>query len=486
MEMIIPQAATPAPAATANNASTQAKSGGNDKFQKTLATQMKGDKGASDKTGSASSAADKADNAQQAASGKEAQATKDVSANNQAATGGATAAAGTAAVTDSDVLTDATADLMEIIDQLLADLEKIKSDLSDPSADSQDQDTSEPASMLDQLQALLALLGIPMPVQLQTPRGDASNQPPTGDQNSNQQLAAIVSKVQDSLLQLQTAMQEGTMKQIGLQEPVQLIGQQLEALQQFVQKQKDLSVRTETPVVSAEQAPEITVTAAAPAVSVHLQRLTERAVHPVALAATTDQQVTKEETEASGETDEQVPTVTAGQSFADVIRQTAPHAAKLTPVVQASVPVTDFADNMKDFIQKLDIKHGNGMSEATIQLFPKELGQVDVRITMHNGQLTALFHADNANAKDALDNQMAQLRVALQQQGLSVDKLEVTYGQSAAHLSNGQHGQGTGQQAFSNQNKSKGDGLQEDFESDVAEQQAIQDLGYGRAVNVTA
>ncbi|WP_336786021.1 flagellar hook-length control protein FliK [Paenibacillus sp. MMO-177] len=484
MEMIIPQIATPAPAAATGNASAQAKTGGNDKFQKTLATQMKGDKGASDKTGTASSGAGKADDGQQAAAGKEVTTAKDASAVTQAA-GDATAAA-SSAVTESNALTDATAGLMEVIDQLLADLEKIKSDLSEPSADSQDQDMSEPSSMLDQLQALLAILGIPVPVQLQTQASDASNQAETGNQNTNQQLAAIVGKVQDSLLQLQTAMQEGTMKHIGLQEPVQLIGQQLEALQQFVQKNKDLSMRAETPVMSAEQAPEITVTTTAPAVSVHLQRLTERAVHPVALAATTDQQVAKDETEASGETDEQVPAATTGQSFADVIRQTAPHAAKLAPVVQASVPVADFADNMKDFIQKLDIKHGNGMSEATIQLFPKELGQVDVRITMHNGQLTALFHADNASAKDALDNQMAQLRVALQQQGLSVDKLEVTYGQSAAHLSNGQHGQGTGQQAFSNQNKSKGDGLQEDFESDVAEQQAIQDLGYGRAVNVTA
>ncbi|TCM98896.1 flagellar hook-length control protein FliK [Paenibacillus sp. BK033] len=485
MEMIIPQAATPAPAAPTSNASAQAKTGGNDKFQKTLATQMKDGKGASDKSGAASSGAGKTDNGQQAASGTQAAAAKDAAAVDQAAEGEATATA-SSPVAGSDILTDAKAELMEIIDQLLADLEKIKTDLSDPSADSQDQDTSQPASMLDQLQALLAILGIPMPVQLQSEAKDASNQSFAGDQNANQQLAAIAGRIQDSLLQLQTAMQEGTMKQIGLQEPVQLIGQQLEVLQQFVQKQKDLNSRVETPAVSAEKAPEITVATNAPAVSVHLQRLSERAVHPVAIAATTDQQVTKEETEASSEPEEQVPTVTTGQTYADVIRQTTSHAAKLAPVVQASVPVTDFADNMKDFIQKLDIKHGNGMSEATIQLFPKELGQVDVRITMHNGQLTALFHADNASAKDALDNQMAQLRVALQQQGLSVDKLEVTYGQSAAHLSNGQHGQGTGQQAFSNQNKSKGDGMQEDFESDVAEQQAIQDLGYGRAVNVTA
>ncbi|MCM3625947.1 flagellar hook-length control protein FliK [Paenibacillus glycanilyticus] len=485
MEMTIPQTASPSPAvSSAANASTQARPS-SDRFQKTLEGQMKGDKGSAEKSGTTTASSSKADNQNQAASGTES-AAKDASAVDQAAVAEAAAAAGSVTA-EPEAPSDAKADLMEMIDQLLADLEEIKSDLADSSTDNQDQDMQELASMMDQLQALLALLGIPLPAQQQTQTTSSSTQDAAGEINGNQQLAAIVSKVQDSLLQLQSAMQEGTTKQIGQLEPVQLIGQQLQALQQFVQKHKDANARMEQPVVTAEQTPEITVTTTAPTVSVHLQRLSGKAVHPVNLAVSVNQQAPQEEAEAPTETSEQAPAVTTGQAFSDVIRQTAPQAAvKLAPTVQAYVPVTDFADNMKDFIQKLDIKHGSGMSEATIQLFPKELGQVDVRITMQNGQLTALFHADNAHAKDALDNQMAQLRVALQQQGLSVDKLEVTYGQSAAHLSNGQHGQGTGQQAFSNQNKSKGDGMQEDFESDDAEQQAIQDLGYGRAVNVTA
>lgn len=485
MEMIIPQAASPAPAvSSAGSASAQAKTSGSDKFQKTLTSQMNGDKAAADKGGTTASSAGKAENQSQAAAGTEAGTAKASAAVNQAGTGESATAAGSVAA-QSDVLTDATADLMDIIDQLLADLEQMKAENADTDADNQDQGMQELASVLDQFQALLALLGIPLPVQQQAQTSAASNQDGAGVANASDQLAAMVNKVQDSLLQLQTAMQEGTLKQVGFQEPVQLIGQQLEVLKQFVQKHKDLNAHMEHPAVTADQTSEITVTTSAPAVSIHLQRLSGQAVQPVTLAAIANQQASQEETEASSESSEQVPIVATGQSFSDMIRQATP-VARLAPAVQAYVPVSDFADNMKDFIQKLDIKHGGGMSEATIQLFPKELGQVDVRITMHNGQLTALFHADNASAKDALDNQMAQLRVALQQQGLAVDKLEVTYGQSAAHLSNGQHGQGTGQQAFSNQNKSKGDGIQEDFESDVAEQQAIQDLGYGRAVNVTA
>ncbi|MGO4106845.1 flagellar hook-length control protein FliK [Paenibacillus sp. YAF4_2] len=482
MEMTIPQAAPTAPTAPAapssGKTSGQAKTGGSDKFQKTLSNQMKSDKGATEKSDAAASTTVKAENSE------------DTSATTAAATTDATVdqtttstvpATGTV-TTDPSVVSDPVAELMDIIDQLLADLQDIKSDSTDTD---QDQDSKELNAMLDQLNALLALLGIPVPVPQQNQ--SSSSVPTDAVEQDGQQLAAITSKVQDSLLQLQTAMQEGTMKQVALQEPITVIGQQLSAIQQFVQKQKDSLVRSEKQSGSADQVTVATVTTTTPAVSVHLQRLTQQAVHPVALAASANQQAAEEETEASPQSSEQTP-VTAGPTFTDVIRQTAPFTAKLAPVVQANVPVDQFADNMKDFIQKLDIKHGNGMSEAVIQLFPKELGQVDVRITMHNGQLTALFHADNANAKDALDNQMAQLRVALQAQGLSVDKLEVTSSQSAAQLTNGQHGQSTGQQAFSNQNKSKGDSLQEDsgFEADVAQQQAIQDLGYGRAVNVTA
>ncbi|OAB45112.1 flagellar hook-length control protein FliK [Paenibacillus antarcticus] len=97
----------------------------------------------------------------------------------------------------------------------------------------------------------------------------------------------------------------------------------------------------------------------------------------------------------------------------------------------ASVPVEQFAKEMTSFVvNKLDIVKQNGMTEARISLYPEHLGQVDIKITMLNGQLVATFMTEHSGAKDLLEQQMSQLRSALQSQGLQVEKLEVTQNQS--------------------------------------------------------
>lgn len=45
---------------------------------------------------------------------------------------------------------------------------------------------------------------------------------------------------------------------------------------------------------------------------------------------------------------------------------------------------------------------------------------------MQNGHLVAQFMTEHSGAKDMLEQQMNQLRAALQSQGLQVEKLEVT------------------------------------------------------------
>lgn len=93
----------------------------------------------------------------------------------------------------------------------------------------------------------------------------------------------------------------------------------------------------------------------------------------------------------------------------------------------AQIPVRQFAQEMNGLIAgKLEIVKMAGAAEATISLFPEHLGQVDVKITLQNGRLIAQFVTEHALAKDMLEQQMSQLRTALQGQGLQVDKLEVT------------------------------------------------------------
>lgn len=132
--------------------------------------------------------------------------------------------------------------------------------------------------------------------------------------------------------------------------------------------------------------------------------------------------------------------VTAGQlSLRGGI--TAPLKAEAAPV-----PVPQFAQEMSTFITgKLEIVKKGGVAEATITLFPENLGQVDVKITMHNGNLVASFLTEHAGAKDALEQQMNQLRSALQSQGLQVEKLEVTQNSNSPQSQfNGQQGQQAG------------------------------------------
>ena len=66
------------------------------------------------------------------------------------------------------------------------------------------------------------------------------------------------------------------------------------------------------------------------------------------------------------------------------------------------------------------------MTETVIRLVPEHLGQVEVKLSMQNGQLTATFTTETASAKDALESNLAILRSNLQSQGVAVDRLIVS------------------------------------------------------------
>ncbi|WP_199617961.1 flagellar hook-length control protein FliK [Paenibacillus alkalitolerans] len=86
-----------------------------------------------------------------------------------------------------------------------------------------------------------------------------------------------------------------------------------------------------------------------------------------------------------------------------------------------------FSDEMTEWIMRQTAGGRTGsVTEAKISLFPEHLGQVEVKLTVHNGQLTALFTAESPMAKDMLEVNLATLRSNLQNQGVHVEKLEVS------------------------------------------------------------
>jgi flagellar hook-length control protein FliK len=148
-----------------------------------------------------------------------------------------------------------------------------------------------------------------------------------------------------------------------------------------------------------------------------------------------------------------------------------------------------FVQDMSQFVMKnFKVDALKGFSEARLTLSPENLGQVNVKLTMHNGQLVAHFAAQTLLGKEMLEGQLSQLKLSLQGQGLQVERLEVTQSSSLqSSLFQDQRQQQFGQQ-FARQNKSNYSNLDSVPESFSVEMANLTKLGgaYGNAFDVTA
>ncbi|MEM6749878.1 MAG: flagellar hook-length control protein FliK [Planctomycetota bacterium] len=101
---------------------------------------------------------------------------------------------------------------------------------------------------------------------------------------------------------------------------------------------------------------------------------------------------------------------------------------------------------------------------VTIRLTPAELGTVRIQLQVSGQQVSAQFHAEQASARGMIQNQLHQLRAALESQGLTVDRFGVQplNGASAGQGAQAQtQGDDPGQrqsdgQRFANDGRSRG------------------------------
>ncbi|MFD2382916.1 flagellar hook-length control protein FliK [Paenibacillus xanthanilyticus] len=236
--------------------------------------------------------------------------------------------------------------------------------------------------------------------------------------------------------------------------------------------------------------------ASASAPSSHLNRMGAQLLHasvlttvvPTEEAASTETAVTAQTQETTSAEGTIVPIAVTPQDNQPRLDPT----GKL--IMPQPVPAEKFAETMKDMlVNQFNVKTKDGLSEATISLAPAHLGQVDIRIAVQNGQLTAVFVAESAAAKDMLENQIAQLRSQLQTQGLQVERLEVTQSSNAFESNMFHSGQGKGarNQHSTKQGSSNRDAINEingfnpEAEQAAVEQAVTRTLGFGREINTT-
>ena len=101
-----------------------------------------------------------------------------------------------------------------------------------------------------------------------------------------------------------------------------------------------------------------------------------------------------------------------------------------TQNTQAAAEVTSHFDvETENIIRQItDYMRGNvtdGVSEMDMQLHPASLGSVHIHLEAKEGVLTAQFTAQNESVKAALESQMIQLKDSFEEQGLTVESIEV-------------------------------------------------------------
>ena len=123
--------------------------------------------------------------------------------------------------------------------------------------------------------------------------------------------------------------------------------------------------------------------------------------------------------------------------------------APATVTATAGAKSTAFADRAEIASQVTrhleTMRLTGGRGEVSFTLTPDRLGSLRVTVSSHAGQIVARVVAEHAHGQQALEASRSELRNALEQRGLHLDKLEIKVGQDTH--TGGQAGNGA-QQAF--------------------------------------
>ncbi|MEH7336040.1 flagellar hook-length control protein FliK [Neobacillus drentensis] len=160
--------------------------------------------------------------------------------------------------------------------------------------------------------------------------------------------------------------------------------------------------------------------------------------------------------------------------------------AKNDPSLTPKVSVEQFFSEVMGLLKnQTSIKKATEFIEAKFSLTPEKLGEIDVKVSIHKGQVVAHFSADTLLGKEALESQISLLKSSLSQQGFQVDKIEIALGgQSLQNSFSGQEEKSRQEQSQQRFSKKKIN-LEEFYQNHTA----IEDLtriGTENTINILA
>ncbi len=99
-------------------------------------------------------------------------------------------------------------------------------------------------------------------------------------------------------------------------------------------------------------------------------------------------------------------------------------------------------------------------AELKLQLNPEHLGRMEVRVQAHEGAVSAVIRVEHAGVRDLVENQLAALRTSLAEQGIKIDRLEVSVSQQGQRDQQAAAGFEFGRQAFGREGQPDSSGQQ--------------------------
>lgn len=127
-----------------------------------------------------------------------------------------------------------------------------------------------------------------------------------------------------------------------------------------------------------------------------------------------------------------------------------PEGTAQTPTVRMSNLIEELGGVLKNSFR---LNGGQEGTQIRVNIAPDHLGHLDIRLTAIDGKIAAQIFTSNLLAKEALDLQINQLRSSLMQQGVTVDRIEIS--QQSSGQSMGQQ-QAHPDQRFTQQQQKQG------------------------------
>jgi flagellar hook-length control protein FliK len=134
-----------------------------------------------------------------------------------------------------------------------------------------------------------------------------------------------------------------------------------------------------------------------------------------------------------------------------------------------TVRMTNLIEDLREILSgSFRLRANEEGTQLRINIYPELLGHLDIRLTAIDGKIAAQIFTSSVTAKEALDQQIYQLRNSLIQQGITIDKIEINHQNSQLPF-----GQQQAEQGFSERHQRQGASSQNKNAYHMIEEEAV-------------